>query len=110
MNFNYNEFNSLIRHRRSIFPNMYTNEVVEDAIIIQILENANWAPTHKLTCPWRFCVFTGDGLKKLAAFQSNLYKEISTQNGSYKEKTFETCTNYWNYGSGRFLFGRIAIE
>jgi nitroreductase len=68
---------------------MYTNEVVEEAIIIQMLENANWAPSNKLTCPWRFRVFTGDGLKKLASFQSSLYKEVSIQNDSFKERTFE---------------------
>jgi len=26
---------------------------VDNAIIQQMLENANWAPTHKLTEPWR---------------------------------------------------------
>jgi nitroreductase len=68
---------------------MYTGEVVDEKIINQMLENANWAPTHKLTCPWRFCVFSGDGLKKLADFQSDLYKEESTQNDNFKEATFD---------------------
>jgi nitroreductase len=30
------------------------------------LENANWAPTHKNTEPWRFKVFTGESKQKLA--------------------------------------------
>jgi nitroreductase len=89
MEFNQNEINNLIKHRRSVFPNMYTGETVDVKIINQMLENANWAPTHKLTCPWRFCVFTGDGLEKLATFQSNLYKEVSMQKGTFKEATFE---------------------
>jgi nitroreductase len=87
--FNQNVFNSLIRHRRSVFPNLYTDEKVDRNIIDQMLENANWAPTHKLTCPWRFTVFSGDGLKKLATFQSNLYKEVSMKKGNFKETTFE---------------------
>ena len=83
------EFNLLIRNRRSIFPNMYTSERVDDEVIKQMLENANWAPTHKLTNPWRFCVFTGGSLKKLAVFQSELYKNISTKAGNFLEPKFE---------------------
>jgi len=83
------EFNLLIRNRRSIFPNMYTGERVDDEVIKQMVENANWAPTHKLTNPWRFCVFTGEGLKKLADFQSELYKRISTNAGNFLESKFE---------------------
>jgi nitroreductase len=83
------EFNSLIRNRRSIFPNMYTGERVDDQVIQQMLENARWAPTHKHTNPWRFCVFTLDGLQKLADFQSQLYKSISTQAGNFLESKFE---------------------
>ena len=83
------EFNTLIRNRRSIFPNMYTGERVDDKIVEQMLENARWAPTHKHTNPWRFCVFTRNGLKELAYFQSQLYKNISTQAGNFQESKFE---------------------
>ena len=78
--------NDLIANRRSIYPEMYTGEVVGDSIIEQLLENANWAPTHGLTEPWRFVVFKGDGLRKLANFQSKLYKKLSTKAGSFDEK------------------------
>ena len=93
MGFNHNEFNNIIQHRRSVFPNMYTGEVVNNEIIKQMLENANWAPTNKLTCPWRFCVFNGKGLKILADFQSKLYKELSQQAGNFREATFEMLKN-----------------
>jgi len=33
MDINHNEFNNLIHHRRSVFPNMYTTEVVKEEII-----------------------------------------------------------------------------
>ena len=39
--------------------------------------NATWAPNHGQTEPWQFTVFTGEGLKKLAAVQSQLYKELA---------------------------------
>ncbi len=81
--------NELIRKRRSIYPPLYSGEKVDDAIIEQMLENANWAPTHALTEPWRFTVFTGEGLKKLADFQSELYKKLSTADGSFDEKKYQ---------------------
>jgi nitroreductase len=87
--FDINEVNRLIRNRRSIYPAMYSGEKVPDTIIWEMLENANWAPTHRKTEPWRFSVFTGDGLKQLAKFQSELYKEAATKAGNYDESKFE---------------------
>ena len=81
--------NELIRQRRSIFPKDYTGEKVDDAVIQQMLENANWAPTHKLTEPWRFTVFTGEGLKKLAEFQGACYKNVTEANGTFNEDRYQ---------------------
>jgi nitroreductase len=39
--------------------------------------NATWAPNHGQTEPWQFTVFTGEGLKKFAALQAQLYKELA---------------------------------
>ncbi len=89
MKFDVAAFNKLIRTRRSVFLKDYTGEKVDDAIVLQMLENANWAPTHKLTEPWRFVVFTGDGLKTLADFQSECYKIVTTANGTFKEERFQ---------------------
>ena len=50
------EINRIIRQRRSHFPKEFTGQVLEDQIIRQCLENAHWAPSHKLTFPWRFVV------------------------------------------------------
>jgi nitroreductase len=83
------QVNELMRNRRSVFQNQYTGEKVDDAIVKQMLENANWAPTHKLTEPWRFVVFTGEGLIKLAILQSDLYKKLTTADGSYKEERYQ---------------------
>lgn len=81
--------NELMRNRRSAFQNQYTGEKVDDAIVKQMLQNANWAPTHKLTEPWRFVVYTGEGLKKLAILQSDLYKKLTSADGSYKEERYQ---------------------
>lgn len=89
MKFEVAAFNQLIKSRRSVFPKDYTGEKVDDAIVLQMLENANWAPTHKLTEPWRFVVFTGEGLKKLAAFQAGCYKEVATADGTFREERYQ---------------------
>ena len=71
-----NYINDLIRNRRSVFPKMYNGKKVSKAIIEQVLENANWAPTHKLTEPWRFKVFRGKGLNKLSDELVKIYNQI----------------------------------
>lgn len=48
-----------IRLRRSIKPENLKPDAIPSAWIEKILEAANWAPSHKLTEPWRFTVFTG---------------------------------------------------
>src|SRR6476660_9170884 len=88
MEYNVEEINRLIRHRRSVFPKQYAEgKQVEDAIVRQILENATWAPNHGQTEPWKFVVFCGEGLQKLATFQAELYKKESAAN--FKEATYQ---------------------
>lgn len=65
----------IIKRRRSIFPVSYTQEPIPVEVIEQILESANYAPTHKLTQPWRFMVFRGAGKLKLAEELARIYKE-----------------------------------
>ncbi len=89
MAYNIEEINQLIRNRRSVFPKDYTGEKVSDEIVRQMIENANWAPNHKLTEPWRFVVFSGEGLKKLAAFQGECYKKVTARDGSFKEERYQ---------------------
>lgn len=90
MKFDTLEINRLMRRRRSVFPKDYTGERVDDAVVNQMLENANLAPNHKLTEPWRFFVFTGHGMKKLAEIQAKCYKEVTAGNGSYREERYQS--------------------
>lgn len=83
------QVNELIRQRRSIFPQDYTGEKVDDNIVRQMLDNARWSPNHKMTEPWRFVVFAGDGIKAFAKFQSDLYRTVTEKNGTFKEASYE---------------------
>jgi len=65
-----------IKERRSIFPASYIKKEIPVEVINQILETANYAPTHKLTQPWRFVVIRKEGKTKLGLELSRLYKEL----------------------------------
>jgi len=72
---NVEEISQLIKARRSVFPDMYEDREISDDTIKLILENANWAPTHKKTEPWRFKIFKkGDSLQRLSDYLSGYYK------------------------------------
>ena len=87
------ELNQLIQSRRSTKPRLYNGKQIPDQLIWQILENANWAPNHGLTQPWRFKVFTADGLEKLANFQADLYEQLTPKEKFSSEKYERMKTN-----------------
>lgn len=80
MRYNLSEIKTLIEDRRTIIPEMYSSRKVSPEIIKELLDAAKWAPTHRYTQPWHFKVFMGDGIHRLADFQSSVYKDISEAN------------------------------
>ncbi len=90
------QVNKLISSRRSTKPRYFNRQKIDDSIVWQILENANWAPTHGLTQPWRFKVFTDTGLEKLANFQANLYQKLTPEANFSPEKFQRMRTNILN--------------
>jgi len=86
------QFNQLIRSRRSVFPKQFAKgKHIPDEVIMQLLENANWAPNHKQTEPWRFCVFTDEGLKKFASYQAEIYKKNAAE--KFKQDKYDKLLN-----------------
>jgi len=80
---------TLIRSRRSVFPPHYVAKPIPREIILELLENANCAPTHRLTQPWRFQVFLGEGLKRLAEFMAENYRN-STPAAAFSQAKYDT--------------------
>lgn len=72
----YETISKVIKERRSIFPASYIKKEIPVEVINQILETANYAPTHKLTQPWRFVVIRKAGLSKLGEELGRLYKAL----------------------------------
>jgi nitroreductase len=77
----------IIRSRRSVFPKNYMERPIEKPIIEEILENANNAPTHKLTQPWRFKVFTGESLGLLGQELADKYRDSA--GNSFSEMKYQ---------------------
>lgn len=68
--------NQLIRGRRTWKPeNMDPQREVPGALLGAMFENANWAPTHGLTEPWRFKLYRGSAREGLAAALQQLYAD-----------------------------------
>ena len=77
MRFNLSEINELIRERRTIYPEQFSSRKVHREQIEVILNNAQWAPTHGNTQPWRFKVFMGEEHRQeLSQFLGKTYQEI----------------------------------
>ena len=59
------ELSKAIKSRRSIFPKYFNGQLIEENTIIELLENANSAPSHKMTQPWYFKIFSHSAKEKL---------------------------------------------
>ena len=73
MKYNLSEINELIKDRRTIYPEFFSERKVHKEQIELLLNNAIWAPSHGLTQPWRFKVFMDEGKVRLGEFLRELY-------------------------------------
>ena len=57
---------NIIRARKSIYPKDFNGQKINKNIVLDILKNANTAPSHKLTQPWFYKVYSGRSKMRLA--------------------------------------------
>lgn len=67
----------VIENRRSTKPAVLNGNIIPDEEIQQLLELANWAPTHGFTEPWRFIVYSGEAVKHFGQQHADLYKQYT---------------------------------
>lgn len=77
----------VIKSRRTIKPAKMNDRVIPDEVIMQLLELADWAPTHKHTEPWRFFVYGGEKAKQFASNHAELYK--STTGEKFQQEKYD---------------------
>jgi nitroreductase len=80
----FKNLSKIIQSRRAIYPAVYIDKLISNEIILEILENANWAPTHKKTEPWRFKVFKDQSLNDLSQYLGKYYKD-NIEESKYSE-------------------------
>lgn len=73
MRYNLSEITSIIRDRRSIYPEQFSKRKIHREQIELLLNNAIWAPSHGLTQPWRFVVLQDNALLQLSEVLGNAY-------------------------------------
>lgn len=88
MKYNLSEISDLIRDRRTIYPEQFSERVVQKDQVERILTNALWAPTHGNTQPWRFQVFMGDARQRLSDFLCQWYVD-NTKEEEFNPKKFQ---------------------
>lgn len=92
MRYNLSEITAVIKDRRTIYPEQFSDRKIHREILEQILNNAIWAPNHGMTQPWRFKVFIGEGIIKFAQFQANHYKE-KNHNEDFDQEKYDKFLN-----------------
>jgi nitroreductase len=90
--YNLSEITEVIKNRRTIYPEQYTERKIHKEIVEDVLNNAIWAPTHGKTQPWRFQVFMNVSKIELSEFLSNLYKN-NNKGDSFNEMKYNKLKN-----------------
>jgi len=85
------ELNEIIKNRRATPPRFMAKKEVEREMISSLLENANWAPTHKNTEPWRFVVFQGENKQNLA---QSIYALLEEKAGEGMEVNMQKAIKF----------------
>lgn len=92
MKYNLSEVTELMKNRRTIYPEFFSDRKVHKEQIELLLNNAIWAPSHGLTQPWRFKVFMEEGKTRLGELMHDLYLKTVPEE-KQKSKKLERMTN-----------------
>lgn len=70
----FNTLCKIIRARRSTKPGDMNSKKIDNTVIQQLLELADWAPTHGQTEPWRFRVYENEAVHTFCFDHAEMYK------------------------------------
>ena len=106
------DISDVIKSRRATPPKFLSNKEVSKEVIQLLLENANWAPNHKNTEPWRFKVYTGKSKQKLSdEIYSFLIKKIESGESLNSQKVDKFKSSIENIPVAiAIIFERDAAE
>ena len=73
----FNKLSEIVINRRSTKPADFNGKPIDDQQILQLLELANWAPSHGLTEPWRFIVYSGQAVRQFCHQHAEQYRQTT---------------------------------
>ena len=91
------EIDNIIRLRRAVYPKSYSDGKINKQTILEILENANMAPTHKLTQPWVFKIFSNNkkmdlGKELVSKFRGSIM-DVEKISDKKEKRILDKCRN-----------------
>ncbi len=82
----------IIHNRHTTKPALMNGDKVDDAVIMQLLQLADRAPTHARTEPWRFLIYKGESLRRFCEDHAELYWE-NTDTTIRNQEKYEKLRN-----------------
>ena len=82
----FEQIQEIIRNRRTTKPNQLNGQTIPDEQVKQLLELADWAPTHGHTEPWRFKVYAGSKVQEFCQEHAALYLQYTPTDKFLPEK------------------------
>ncbi|HET8573519.1 MAG TPA: nitroreductase [Edaphocola sp.] len=64
----------VVRRRRTVKPGRMNGKKIAETDIRDLMQLADWAPTHGRTEPWRFVVLEGEAFKSFSQQHAELYR------------------------------------
>ena len=90
---NFSIVSDIIKSRRSTKPAVMNGGKIPHEQVKQLLELADWAPTHGFTEPWRFTIYANP------ANFCNQHAELYKQNTSVQDFNEAVYNNFYNQGN-----------
>ena len=82
------EVSEWIKSRRSLYPaQMQEDAKIPDEDIWKLLENANYAPSHKRTEPWRYIVFADEAKHEMIDKMVEIFLKITPRMDKESDRT-----------------------
>ncbi len=81
----------IIQERRSHFLKEFNGQKASDSLIHNLLNAAVWAPSHKLTLPFRFVVY---GPENLELFSTQIVQSYSERNPDPKQEKIQKMQSF----------------
>ncbi|BBI33444.1 nitroreductase [Cohnella abietis] len=89
MEVGYKGIATTVRERRTI--NDFNGQPVSKEVLIELLNDAVWAPFHSKTEPWRFILFHGDGRRQFSDAVLRTYSQEKRE--QYADRVSDTYCN-----------------